>query len=68
MVFVAGRDIHQGEECCISYFDLAQHVHLDDRREHLSRSFRFICQCSRCVDEQAPEEEVQWDEFPSMDL
>ncbi|KAE8155147.1 hypothetical protein BDV25DRAFT_135192 [Aspergillus avenaceus] len=68
MVFVASRDIAAGEECCISYFDLTQFVDLQTRRDHLQRSFRFVCKCDRCTSEEPPEEEVQWDEFPAMEL
>ncbi|OGM42348.1 set and mynd domain containing protein [Aspergillus bombycis] len=67
MVFVASKDIATGEECCISYFDLSKKVELQDRREHLQGSFRFVCKCNRCVSEEPPQEEVQWDEFPSME-
>ncbi|KAE8363808.1 hypothetical protein BDV27DRAFT_165220 [Aspergillus caelatus] len=67
MVFVASKDIATGEECCISYFDLTKKVELKDRRDHLQGSFRFVCKCDRCVSEEPPEEEVQWEEFPSME-
>ncbi|KAE8383843.1 hypothetical protein BDV26DRAFT_2221 [Aspergillus bertholletiae] len=67
MVFVASKDIAAGEECCISYFDLTKKVDLQARRDHLQGSFRFVCKCDRCVSEEPPEEEVQWDAFPSME-
>ncbi|KAF7594748.1 hypothetical protein BBP40_008455 [Aspergillus hancockii] len=66
MVFVASRDIAADEECCISYFDLTRNVDLKARRDHLQTSFRFVCKCDRCVSEEPPVEEVQWDEFPSV--
>jgi hypothetical protein len=62
MVFTASRDIFPGEECCISYFDLTQYTDLDSRRDHLRKSFRFVCQCERCVLEEPVEEltETDW--------
>ncbi|KAI9038415.1 SET domain-containing protein [Aspergillus affinis] len=67
MVFVASCDIQPGEECCISYFDLTEFVDLSERREHLQKSFRFLCKCERCLEEEAPEEDNSWDAFPAMD-
>ncbi|KAF9890504.1 hypothetical protein FE257_005909 [Aspergillus nanangensis] len=67
MVFVASRDIPQGEECCISYFDLSQCVDLKDRRAHLQSSFRFVCGCLRCTAEEPPSEDVLWDAFPLLE-
>jgi SET domain-containing protein len=67
MVFVASRDIREGEECCISYFDLTRFADLKDRRDHLQTSFRFICRCSRCLAEEPPEEDMGWDAFPAFD-
>ncbi|THC88281.1 hypothetical protein EYZ11_012270 [Aspergillus tanneri] len=67
MVFVASRDIKVGEECCISYFDLTQYVDLRTRREYLQRSFRFLCKCDRCLEEEIPEEDSNWDAFPLLD-
>ncbi|KAJ5138535.1 uncharacterized protein N7515_003383 [Penicillium bovifimosum] len=59
MVFTACRDIFPGEECCISYFDLAEYTDLTSRRERLRELFRFVCRCERCVDEE-PEEVSEW--------
>ncbi|PLB46512.1 putative set and mynd domain-containing protein [Aspergillus steynii IBT 23096] len=67
MVFVSSRDIQAGEECCISYFDLTEFVELSARREHLQKSFRFLCKCERCLGEETPEEDNSWDAFPAMD-
>jgi trans-aconitate 2-methyltransferase len=67
MVFSANRDIHAGEECCISYFDMTQYVKLKERREHLQSLFRFRCGCTRCMEEDvdmaaagSEEGEMQW--------
>ncbi|KAJ5295871.1 hypothetical protein PENANT_c001G05984 [Penicillium antarcticum] len=68
MVFTASRDIFAGEECCISYFDLTQHTDLTSRREHLRQSFKFICQCERCVSEEPVEEPTEWSAMPMMGL
>lgn len=67
MVFTASRDIFPGEECCISYFDLTQYTDLASRREHLRKSFRFVCQCERCVSEE-PNESAEWTAMPMMDI
>ncbi|KAJ5544791.1 hypothetical protein N7535_006821 [Penicillium sp. DV-2018c] len=67
MVFTACRDIFPGEECCISYFDLAEFRDLNSRREHLRKLFGFSCQCERCVSEE-PEETEEWIAMPMMDL
>ncbi|KAL2808074.1 hypothetical protein BJX63DRAFT_436460 [Aspergillus granulosus] len=62
MVFTAGRDIAAGEECCISYFDMAQYVELNERRGHLQDLFRFKCGCPRCTAEIVEEDEgTKWD-------
>ncbi|KAL3471071.1 hypothetical protein BJX99DRAFT_250700 [Aspergillus californicus] len=65
MVFTASRDILAGEECCITYFDMAEFVTVNERREHLQSLFRFKCGCPRCVEEDrsVPEEISQWDSF-----
>lgn len=69
MVFTASRDIPPGEECCISYFDLTQFTDLTSRREHLRKSFRFVCQCERCVSEEPEKEEAtEWTAMPLMDI
>ncbi|KAJ5692201.1 hypothetical protein N7462_001624 [Penicillium macrosclerotiorum] len=68
MVYTAARDILAGEECCISYFDLAQHTDLTSRREHLRNSFRFLCKCERCVSEEPVEESIEWTEMPILDI
>ncbi|KAL4887756.1 hypothetical protein BDV59DRAFT_189980 [Aspergillus ambiguus] len=67
MVFIASRDILDGEECCISYFDLVQRVDVKDRRDHLQTSFRFTCHCPRCVAEEPPKEDDNWDVLPALD-
>ncbi|PKY00217.1 SET domain-containing protein [Aspergillus campestris IBT 28561] len=67
MVFTASRDILPGEECCISYFDLTRFGDLNTRREHLRKSFRFVCRCERCSSEEPVEEAVEWTGMPLMD-
>jgi SET domain-containing protein len=68
MVFVASRDILPGEECCISYFDLTRFTDRDSRREHLRKSFKFPCQCEKCVYEElrVTKEESTLDEMPPI--
>ncbi|KAK9854009.1 hypothetical protein MYU51_004665 [Penicillium brevicompactum] len=66
MVFTASRDIFPDEECCISYFDLTKYKDLSSRRDHLRRSFLFVCQCSRCVSEEPVEEQSEWTALPLM--
>ena len=68
MIFTASRDIRRGEECCISYFDLTQFADVASRREHLRKSFRFMCQCERCVSEEPEKEAIDWDAMPLMDF
>ncbi|KAJ5965743.1 hypothetical protein N7481_012457 [Penicillium waksmanii] len=67
MVFVASHDIFPGEECCISYFDLTRFADRDSRREHLRKSFKFPCQCEKCVSEELTKETTTLDEMPSID-
>lgn len=67
MVFTASRDILPGEECCIAYFDLTRLTDLSARREHLRRSFGFLCRCERCCAEETGEEGTGWMEMPVMD-
>lgn len=68
MVFTASRDILPGEECCISYFDLTQLTDLASRREHLRKSFRFVCQYERCLAEESADEIPEWTAMPLMDM
>jgi hypothetical protein len=68
MVFKASRDILAGEECCISYFDLTRFTDLKSRREHLRKSFKFVCQCERCISDEPVEETNTWDAMPLMDV
>ncbi|KAJ5364031.1 uncharacterized protein N7496_009744 [Penicillium cataractarum] len=68
MIFTASRDILPGQECCISYFDLTKHTDLTSRREHLRKSFKFTCQCDRCVSEEPAEETNDWTPMPMMDI
>ncbi|KAJ5111535.1 hypothetical protein N7532_002070 [Penicillium argentinense] len=67
MVFRASRDILAGEECCISYFDLTRFTDLESRREHLRKSFKFVCQCERCIFDEPVKETDTWDAMPLMD-
>lgn len=68
MVFTASREILPGEECCISYFDLTQFTDLASRREHLQKSFRFVCRCERCLSEEPVAETLEWSAMPLMDI
>jgi SET domain-containing protein len=68
MIFTASRDILAGQECCISYFDLTKFTNLASRREHLRKSFKFTCQCDRCISEEPAEETNDWDSMPLMDI
>ncbi|CAM6118721.1 unnamed protein product [Calypogeia fissa] len=55
MVFQALRDIEEGEECCISYFELKEYVTLKERRKMLEDFFQFTCMCEKCVEEEGEE-------------
>ena len=68
MVFTASRDILPGEECCIAYFDLTQYTEITSRREHLRKSFRFVCRCERCTSEEPEEETIEWTAMPLVDI
>ena len=70
VVFTASREILPGEECCISYFDLTRFTDLTSRREHLRKSFRFICRCERCLSEEPVTETslLEWLPMPLMDI
>lgn len=68
MVFTTSRDILPGEECCISYFDLTQHSDVSSRREHLRKSFRFVCRCDRCSFEEPANEIIEWAAMPQIDI
>ncbi|KAJ5612941.1 hypothetical protein N7510_006135, partial [Penicillium lagena] len=68
MVFTTSRDILPGEECCISYFDLTQYTDISSRREHLRKSFRFVCRCDRCSSEEPVNEITEWAAMPQMDI
>ncbi|KAH8647641.1 hypothetical protein BX600DRAFT_442999 [Xylariales sp. PMI_506] len=50
-IFQANRDIQPGEECCITYFDLVEYMDATSRRDEVSKSWSFRCQCQRCMDE-----------------
>ncbi|KAF7719929.1 Uncharacterized protein PECH_005786 [Penicillium ucsense] len=68
MIFTASQDILAGQECCISYFDLTEHINLTSRREHLRKSFRFTCQCDRCTLEAPAQNSSDWSAMPLMDI
>ena len=53
MTFTAARDIRQGEECSIAYFDTSKPTTLSSRQHYLLEQFRFHCTCERCLDEEA---------------
>ncbi|KAF8960707.1 hypothetical protein BDZ97DRAFT_1290131 [Flammula alnicola] len=46
--FYALRDIHPGEELCISY---AEAISVEDRMVQLEKDWFFICRCARCAQE-----------------
>ena len=68
MIFTASRDIRPGQECCISYFDLTKYTDLASRREYLGKSFKFTCQCDRCMSEEPIEAGNDWVSMPMMDI
>lgn len=68
MIFTASRDILPGQECCIAYFDLTEYTDLASRREHLGKSFKFTCQCDRCMSEEPIEKGNHWVSMPMMDI
>ncbi|KAH8178368.1 SET domain-containing protein [Sarocladium implicatum] len=61
--FRAGRDIDVGEECCISYFDLAEYPVYGARKQAIFESWSFACDCKRCDEDLA-----MADDFMAMDF
>ncbi|KAH6967796.1 hypothetical protein BKA56DRAFT_559663 [Ilyonectria sp. MPI-CAGE-AT-0026] len=53
MVYTAARDIAQGEECCITYFDLTVYEDIMSRQGLVQDQFQFSCTCERCLREEA---------------
>ncbi|KAG2220882.1 hypothetical protein INT45_004050 [Circinella minor] len=51
MVFIAKRDIEEGEEACISYGCVEDTV--EERRKRLLEHYHFLCACNRCEQESA---------------
>jgi SET domain-containing protein len=51
IVAIANRDIAANEECSIAYFDLAEHIDLEDRQRLTRDLFIFSCNCERCLRE-----------------
>jgi hypothetical protein len=49
IAFVASRDIHEGEEICITYGDIDRDVM--ERRRNLKEWWGFTCTCPRCLRE-----------------
>ncbi|KAK4512919.1 uncharacterized protein ATC70_003629 [Mucor velutinosus] len=49
MKFLARRMIEKGEEACISYGSVGEDV--KDRRARLLSHYHFLCQCTRCIQE-----------------
>ncbi|KAF9025277.1 SET domain-containing protein [Hymenopellis radicata] len=49
MAFYTARDIHSGEELCISYIDIKDTV--AQRQEELMKEWYFRCICRKCNDE-----------------
>ncbi|KAF8655003.1 hypothetical protein AX16_003307 [Volvariella volvacea WC 439] len=47
--FVTLRDVEPGEELCINYIDLKDHV--TERRSQLEKHWYFSCNCKRCEKE-----------------
>lgn len=68
MVYTATRDIPAGEECVITYFDLAAHEDVAGRQKHVQEQFRFRCTCQRCVEDEARENMEGTDALPFCDL
>lgn len=52
MVYRAARDIAKGDECSITYFDLAVHKDVEGRQQTVQELFRFRCTCERCLTEE----------------
>lgn len=49
MKFIARRMIEKGEEACISYGNVGEE--LDARRSRLLEHYNFLCQCTRCLED-----------------
>jgi hypothetical protein len=49
MTFIARRMIEKDEEACISYGCVGEDVH--HRRARLLEHYHFMCQCTRCIQE-----------------
>ena len=64
MVYTAARDIAKGEECMITYFDLATRKDLSSRQKYAQTQFQFKCTCSRCLEEEAEENMDIMDSLP----
>jgi len=50
-VFTTNCRILQGEECCISYFDLVEMQDAAVRRYEIRTKWTFDCDCQRCQDD-----------------
>ncbi|KAF7729236.1 hypothetical protein EC973_004766 [Apophysomyces ossiformis] len=50
IAFIANRDIAEGEEACISYGCITDT--LDERRGRLLANYYFLCNCTRCKEEE----------------
>lgn len=64
MVYTAARDISKGEECMITYFDLATRTDLSSRQKYAQTQFQFKCTCNRCLKEEADENMDMMDSLP----
>ncbi|KAI9358700.1 hypothetical protein BD770DRAFT_320528 [Pilaira anomala] len=47
--FISKRMLEEGEEACISYGSVHEDVY--ERRQRLLENYHFICQCTRCIQE-----------------
>ncbi|CAO3637633.1 unnamed protein product [Mucor fragilis] len=56
MKFIARRMIEKDEEACISYGSVGEDV--NDRRARLLSHYHFLCQCTRCIQEDLQQNSV----------
>lgn len=68
MVYTAARDIAKGDECFITYFDLAAHADVHSRQHYVLEQFRFKCTCDRCIEDETRENMEGNDALPFCDF
>lgn len=56
---VAVKDIQRGEEVCISYVVLEELPGVRRRRARLQQQHGFVCNCSRCEEEELEMQRIQ---------